>query len=368
MHSFRKWLAGVTCVAAIAVSGSAYAARADIEVTLQEASAKGAAGSGKVLYTITNTSAAPLHVLNWETPLNGVSGDLFSVALGGQPVRYVGRLVKRKPATDKDYITLKPNESRAVEVDLSAYYEMYRAGQYVIKYKRSADTLVREAGNAVAAKASGAAASAPAVTLETNAIPLSVDGGPAPSSKLASSDLLGAINGAAAASTTFASCSNSQKTALTTARADATSIATNAKSYLNANNTGSRYTWWFGAVTSGRYTTVTSHYTNISSVLGNQAYKFDCSCTESDTYAYVYPDQPYTVYLCGAYWNAPANGTDSKAGTLVHETSHFTVVAGTSDHVYGQTGAHNLAVSNPTNAVDNADNHEYFAENTPARQ
>ena len=65
---------------------------------------------------------------------------------------------------------------------------------------------------------------------------------------------------------------------------------------------------------------------------------------------------------------APANGTDSKAGTLVHETSHFTVVAGTDDHVYGQTGAHNLAVSNPTNAVDNVDNHEYFAENTPARQ
>jgi peptidyl-Lys metalloendopeptidase len=365
MHGFRKWLAGITCVAAIVVSGSAYAARADIVVTLQEASAKGEAGAGKVLYTITNTSAAPLHILNWETPLNGVSGDLFSVALGGQPVRYVGRLVKRKPATDKDYITLKPNESRAIEVDLSAYYEMYRGGQYVVKYKRSADTLVREAGSAIAAKASGVAA--PAITLETNAIPLSVDGGPPPpSSKQVSSDLLGAIN--ATASTSFASCSNSQKTALTTARTDAAAIASNAKSYLNASKTGSRYTWWFGAVASGRYTTATSHYANISSALGGQPYTFDCSCTESGTYAYVYPDQPYTVYLCGAYWQAPANGTDSKAGTLVHETSHFTVVAGTGDHVYGQTGAHNLAGSDPASAIDNADNHEYFAENTPARQ
>ena len=33
--------------------------------------------------------------------------------------------------------------------------------------------------------------------------------------------------------------------------------------------------------------------------------------------------------------------------------------------VYGQAGAKNLAISNPTNALDNADNHEYFAENTP---
>jgi len=35
------------------------------------------------------------------------------------------------------------------------------------------------------------------------------------------------------------------------------------------------------------------------------------------------------------------------------------------DHVYGQAGAINLAISNPDNASMNADNHEYFAENTP---
>ena len=58
-------------------------------------------------------------------------------------------------------------------------------------------------------------------------------------------------------------------------------------------------------------------------------------------------------------------GTDSKAGTLIHEMSHFTVVAGTDDHAYGQTAARNLAKSNPKLAVDNADSHEYFAENTP---
>ena len=51
----------------------------------------------------------------------------------------------------------------------------------------------------------------------------------------------------------------------------------------------------------------------------------------------------------------------------MHEQSHFTVNGGTDDHVYGQSGAKALAISNPANAVDNADNHEYFAENTPAQ-
>ncbi|WP_245591965.1 M35 family metallo-endopeptidase [Cystobacter fuscus] len=37
------------------------------------------------------------------------------------------------------------------------------------------------------------------------------------------------------------------------------------------------------------------------------------------------------------------------------------------DHAYGQSAAKSLARSNPTRASDNADNHEYIAENTPAQ-
>ena len=65
--------------------------------------------------------------------------------------------------------------------------------------------------------------------------------------------------------------------------------------------------------------------------------------------------------------SAPTTGTDSKAGTLVHEMSHFNVVASTDDWAYGQSAAKSLAISNPTKALDNADTHEYFAENNPAQ-
>ncbi len=46
--------------------------------------------------------------------------------------------------------------------------------------------------------------------------------------------------------------------------------------------------------------------------------------------------------------------------------THFIATAGTSDFAYGQSSCKSLAISNPTNAVNNADSHEYIAENTPA--
>jgi peptidyl-Lys metalloendopeptidase len=81
----------------------------------------------------------------------------------------------------------------------------------------------------------------------------------------------------------------------------------------------------------------------------------------------VYPTQPYKIYVCNAFWSAPTTGTDSKAGTLVHEMSHFNVVAATDDWAYGQSACKSLATSNPSKALDNADSHEYFAENTPSQ-
>ncbi|KAG9073431.1 hypothetical protein FS749_015207 [Ceratobasidium sp. UAMH 11750] len=84
-----------------------------------------------------------------------------------------------------------------------------------------------------------------------------------------------------------------------------------------------------------------------------------------DTYAFVYPNKFPTIHLCGAFWKAPTNGTDSKAGTIVHEGTHFNNIGGTSDFAYGQQGAKDLAKQDPDQAVMNADSHEYFVENNP---
>jgi peptidyl-Lys metalloendopeptidase len=164
---------------------------------------------------------------------------------------------------------------------------------------------------------------------------------------------------------TFNRCTTTQQSQLVTALDSARSYATNSQSYMNAGVAGPRYVTWFGTYTASRFGTVDGHYENIAYTLHNERVDFDCSCKKKTTYAYVYPTQPYRIYLCGAFWSAPNTGTDSRAGTIIHETSHFDVVANTDDVVYGTSGAKNLAATNPNDAIRNADNHEYFSENTP---
>jgi len=53
-------------------------------------------------------------------------------------------------------------------------------------------------------------------------------------------------------------------------------------------------------------------------------------------------------------------------GTIIHEMSHFTVTADTDDYAYGQSACRSLADNNPSAAINNADSHEYMAENTPS--
>ena len=106
-------------------------------------------------------------------------------------------------------------------------------------------------------------------------------------------------------------------------------------------------------------------FDKIADALDTKPITFNAGCNE-DCYAFVYPTKPYEIFLCNQFWTAPDTGTDSKFGTLIHEMSHFYVVAGTDDHVYGQTACLSLAETDAVLAVDNADSHEYFAEGTNA--
>jgi hypothetical protein len=86
-------------------------------------------------------------------------------------------------------------------------------------------------------------------------------------------------------------------------------------------------------------------------------------------FAYVPSNKPppVRIHLCPAFFR-PRNaanpkdrkGRDSPAGTLIHEMSH--TFAKTKDHGYSQTTAVNLATNNPAQALTNADNYQYFAE------
>ncbi len=337
-------------VAGILAAGSAAAAPARLATTLEleQTWLKGSADVN-LRFTLANESAAPISVLKWQTPFEGVDDDLFTVGRNGEPVTYLGRHVKRAAPTAEDFIVLAPGQSRTTVVELSKYYDMTRTGEYTVVYSHTLQSL--------AARHTDTVSNEVAVWIEGDA------GAVVPSEDL--------IDQTEAQTPTYVSCSNSQKTQLVTALGNAQTYAANAYTYLSSRTTtaqrdaSTRYKTWFGTQTSSRWSTVQSHFLSIRNAIQNQVVKFNCGCTDS-AYAYVYPAQPYQIWLCNAFWSAPATGTDSKAGTIVHEMSHFNVVAGTDDWAYGQSACKSLAISNPSRATDNADSHEYFAENTPS--
>jgi len=295
--------------------------------------------------TLRNEGSRAARLLKWHTPAEDVEEALFDVTVDGQAVAFAGPHYKRPAPGPSDYLILAPGESLTRTVSLSAFYDMSRTGNYRVRY---------------AAELHGGQVSA----FRSNDVALWVEGRESALREAAaapgSTTTLGAV--------TYSRCSSTQQSTALQALNAATNMANDSVTFLNGTPSGTpRYTTWFGAYTSSGWNTAKTHFVAIKDALDTKPITIDCSCKKT-YYAYVYPAQPYKIYVCKAFWSAPLTGTDSKGGTLIHELSHFNVVAGTDDYVYGQSGAKSLASSNPTQALGNADNHEYFAENTPFLQ
>lgn len=314
------------------------------------------ARSDEVLVRVTlhNSSAAPQFLLKWHTPVAGVQAPLFEVLRNGQPVRYLGIKVKRPAPGPDDYLRLEPGASLTSTVELSALYEMSVTGPYQLRYRTASSGLFAASGMR---PVPGALASSQVGIWIDGRLPR---GAQPPAKQVAGSGGL-----------EFSKCSNAQQEQLVAAVEAGKAMTVDAHNYLAAGaggtQYGARYGTWFGALDAGRAATVNTNFTAIRDAFDTKPLKIDCGCKEN-YFAYVYPAQPYAIYVCKAFWTAPVTGTDSRGGTLLHELSHFDVVAATDDYVYGQQGAAELARSDPARAVRNADSHEYFGENSPPQQ
>jgi peptidyl-Lys metalloendopeptidase len=326
-------------------------AAGEISVSLSvEKSSLSASEDVAVKVTLTNTSSQPVRLLQWYVPNGeGLKEGLFEVTRNGEPVEYIGPHYKRVAPREQDFVTLAPGQSVSGLAAVSGAYDLSETGSYSFRY---APNMLGQRNVLVTKVAE----------LDSNIANLWIEGRASGQPEL---QAMGTVS--AQGVTAATNCTSTRASQIATAFSSATTYASNTSSYLNGIASGtSRYTTWFGAYSSTRLSTARSHFTNIKNAFTGAAVTVDCSCTDTGTYAYVYPASPYKIYVCGAFWSAPNTGTDSKAGTLVHEMSHFNVVAGTDDWAYGQSAAKSLASSNPTNALDNADNHEYIAENNPS--
>jgi peptidyl-Lys metalloendopeptidase len=342
----------------LGTAGAAAAAAGEVSIRVTpERQSLAKSDNVVVNVTVTNATAATQYMLKWQTPLNAVEAPLFEVTRDGMPVRYLGVQVKRPAPAAADYIALKPGASLSRRVELSALYDMAVTGAYSVRWRAGATQLFSRPGT----MRSGSQALGPArAAALPDPVPASVwiDG------RQPRGALETAIPAPEGAGLSFSRCSNAQQETITGAVQAAQAMAQDADGYLQRKDLGRRYSGWFGAVDATRPATVGRHFLAIKDAFASKPVTVDCGCNES-YYAYVYPNQPYKIYVCKAFWAAPLTGTDSKGGTLVHEMSHFTVVAGTDDLAYGQSAAGQLAVSDPDKAIQNADSHEYFGENTP---
>jgi len=311
----------------LSVGSSALSARDEVQVTV----------------TLTNVSGHSVRLLKWATPVEGIDDDLFTVTRDGAAVQYIGRHYKRAAPQAEDFVTLAAGESLTRTVSLAGFYDLSATGEYTLRYSEETHQGTSQ--------------------FSSNSVSLRIEGRPNVIPEAQGEREVSAF----ALSTT--GCTSTQTSSISSAFSSAKTYSSGALSYLTNTTPGNtaRYKTWFGSYTSTGWSTAKSHFSAINSAFNNQSVVVSCACT-STAYAYVYPTQPYKIYVCKAFWSAPTTGTDSKAGTLVHEMSHFNVVASTDDNAYGQSACKNLAISNPTKALDNADSHEYFAENTPALQ
>ncbi|MGO4773995.1 hypothetical protein AB4084_00405, partial [Lysobacter sp. 2RAB21] len=154
-----------------------------------------------------------------------------------------------------------PGETVRRVIDLSAGYDLSKTGQYVVAFN---------------APLQHASTSDRVMLQQSNGLPMSVQSAPL-SLWVDGLDQLGGAKVSAAAKpvgtkavvngVNYVGCTTPRTSSAGQAVVQARAYAENAKGYLNNGTVGPRYTTWFGAYTSSRYSTARSHFASIDSAI-----------------------------------------------------------------------------------------------------
>ncbi|KAF4621981.1 hypothetical protein D9613_009067 [Agrocybe pediades] len=307
-------------------------------------------GDLRVVTMLTNTGNETLRLFNHpHTVLSRLPTDNFVIShkLSGARPAFTGVLVIYRPKAsdnEKGYTVLAAGQTISVEHNLGQTYDFTNSGEgeYDISprdvfYALNADSSIscfKAQTSSHTAKVSGALAVSPSRAMKFKR-------------------------------TTFNACNAEQRAVIQNAIQHATALVDNAVAHLQALFLPSpRYTTWFGAWDATRKALVTDHFLQIQTN-NFEGFSYDCTCTDPDIWAYIDPDEFGKIYLGGEFWNSPVVGTNSQAGTIIHEASHFAVNGATRDFKYDPDDCRELAIDFPNKAVMNADSHQFFAENNP---
>ncbi|KAK1225212.1 hypothetical protein PQX77_011892 [Marasmius sp. AFHP31] len=315
----------------------------------------------EVTTTIKNTGDETLKLLNHpNSVLSKWATNSFDVKnADGVAAKFTGIKVRYSPeeaakSTDESVFTvLAPGASVQVSHEVGNYYNFTTAGAGAFTFNPSNIFQAVESDGTLTVIEAG---------VENASTKLS---GKLASAKFISPESAGGVSFAAASSHSKrakyrSNCSASRQTTNDQAITAAATLAKNALSHLNSNPSGSTLqTTWYGNFASWIHATTTRSFTALTTAPAGWTY--DCSCTDTEAYAYILTDTYGVVYLCELYWDIATTGSRSRADTIIHEGTHFPQVLGTDDYAYGEDPCKTLARDNPTDAVYNADNHAFFS-------
>ncbi|WP_322889121.1 MULTISPECIES: M35 family metallo-endopeptidase [unclassified Yoonia] len=137
------------------------------------------------------------------------------------------------------------------------------------------------------------------------------------------------------------------------------------------------YARWFGTYSDRNAEVVRANLKGVVRAIRSGGVSVQCDSNRDDgcrnrEYAWVYPHEPYHIYLCPSFFTMPpltalqpyttASNNGTREGTFIHELSHFRTGGRTDDHCYTRRVCARMAESDPMRAIDNADSYQYYTE------
>lgn len=331
-----------------------------------------------LVFEITNNTSSTIHILKWNTPLEGLTSPCLEVKSGNKKIEYDGIMIKRGTPGENDFYTLGPNQSVSNKIDLTKAYDISKPG--AIKVSFNPDKFVyysdQPLSKALEMSFSGLEKKAKTkkIALDMKPASFKVSKGTAKrvtagqfyraleqkKKKAESATFKTALAAMAAGGVLPCQIEGGTPAKQTKARNAHTNGYELAKAALAGLVKDGNYKLWFGTYTKARLAKVKSNYQKVLKRMETISFTYNLTgegC-ESGVYAYTYKGTS-TIWFCDAFWGAPDTGSDSRAGTVLHEHTHAS--SGTDDIEYGKADCKQLAIKSPGKAVINADSHEYYA-------
>jgi len=177
-----------------------------------------------------------------------------------------------------------------------------------------------------------------------------------------------------AAADTYQRCTKAEAETIARAVSNAKRLSTTAAAAVGDTPL---FETWFGKYSDSNAEIVRRNLKNVVKAIRSGRVTTICaeispSACDVDMYAFVYDDEPYRVHICPEFFSLPnmarlrpgqlASNFGTRAGTIIHEISHFNSVANTDDNCYARDVCSQMAQDDPGAALQNADSYQYFAE------